>query len=81
MNFVRMTHPEAGESQVPASAVPHWRASGWQVAEAEPLKFDDGGVLKPGMTVERNDSDEPEPVLTKEQFETPPRRRKSKEEE
>jgi hypothetical protein len=23
---VRMTHPEAGDTEVPASAVPHWRA-------------------------------------------------------
>jgi hypothetical protein len=35
---VRMTHPEAGDTEVPASAVPHWRASGWQVAEQAPVQ-------------------------------------------
>lgn len=38
MKLVRMTHPDAGESEVPASAVPHWRASGWQVAEEAPAE-------------------------------------------
>lgn len=33
MKTVRMTHPDVGESEVPASAVPHWRASGWEVAK------------------------------------------------
>lgn len=32
MNLVKITHPKAGESMVPASAVPAWRASGWEVA-------------------------------------------------
>jgi hypothetical protein len=36
MNRVTIRHPEAGEAQVPESAVPHWRAAGWAVAEPEP---------------------------------------------
>lgn len=29
MTLVKITHPEAGEALVPASAVPHWRTCGW----------------------------------------------------
>lgn len=32
MNLVRIVHPEAGEAEVPESAVPHWRSSGWELA-------------------------------------------------
>lgn len=32
MKTVRIVHPEAGEADVPASAVPHWRSSGWTPA-------------------------------------------------
>lgn len=32
MDLVKIVHPEAGESMVPASAVPQWRASGWELA-------------------------------------------------
>jgi hypothetical protein len=74
---VRMTHPEVGEAEVPASAIPHWRASGWQVAE----DLDVGGALPTGQVGVRNDSGQAEPVLTEEQIETPPRRRKMKEED
>jgi hypothetical protein len=36
MKFVRIVHPEAGEADVPESAVPTWRSSGWELAsEAE----------------------------------------------
>lgn len=42
MSDIRIRHPLTGsESVVPESAVPHWRAAGWQlVEEAEPE--DDG---------------------------------------
>ncbi|GAA0347887.1 hypothetical protein NE235_10710 [Actinoallomurus spadix] len=33
MNTVKIVHPEAGEADVPASAVPHWRAAGWVSAD------------------------------------------------
>lgn len=36
MKTVRITHPEAGESTVPASAVAHWISIGWTPAEPEP---------------------------------------------
>lgn len=32
MNTVRIVHPEAGEAEVPESAVPAWRSSGWELA-------------------------------------------------
>lgn len=35
-DFVLITHPEAGEALVPASAVPHWRSSGWSPVEETP---------------------------------------------
>lgn len=31
MKLVKITHPRAGESQVPESAVPHWTRAGWRV--------------------------------------------------
>lgn len=44
MGLVKIVHPEAGEAEVPASAVPHWRSSGWVPAdEVEGEKADDGG--------------------------------------
>lgn len=33
MKTVKIVHPEAGESEVPESAVPHWRSSGWVPAD------------------------------------------------
>ncbi|MGI5232861.1 hypothetical protein [Actinoallomurus sp. CA-142502] len=36
MKLVTIKHPEAGEAQVPESAVSHWRSSGWEVAEDKP---------------------------------------------
>jgi hypothetical protein len=38
MNMVTIRHPEAGEAQVPASAVPAWRSSGWELVEEPPAK-------------------------------------------
>ena len=38
MKTVRIVHPEAGEAQVPESAVPHWRSSGWDIAEEPPAE-------------------------------------------
>jgi hypothetical protein len=36
MNTVRIVHPQAGEADVPESAVPAWRSSGWRpVSEVE----------------------------------------------
>lgn len=36
MRTVRIRHPEAGEAEVPESAVPHWGAAGWEVVPDEP---------------------------------------------
>lgn len=53
MKTVRMIHPEVGGTEVPESAVPHWRASGWQVAEEAPAEsevnkpLDDQGEQAP----------------------------------
>jgi hypothetical protein len=33
---VRIVHPNAGEANVPASSVPHWKASGWSLADEAP---------------------------------------------
>jgi hypothetical protein len=33
---VKIVHPDAGEAQVPLSAVPHWEASGWSPADEMP---------------------------------------------
>jgi hypothetical protein len=33
---VRIVHPEAGEAQVPPSAVKHWESSGWTPADETP---------------------------------------------
>lgn len=45
MALVKIVHPDAGEAEVPASAVPHWRSSGWVPAsEVEGATADDGGA-------------------------------------
>lgn len=33
MQMVRITHPQVGETEVPASAVPHWTRAGWTVVQ------------------------------------------------
>lgn len=40
MRLVRIVHPEAGETEVPESAVAQWRSSGWEVAEDDPAPAD-----------------------------------------
>lgn len=36
MKQVRIRHPQAGESTVAPSALPHWRSLGWEPIEDEP---------------------------------------------
>jgi hypothetical protein len=38
METVTIRHPEAGEAQVAASAVPAWRSSGWELVEEPPAE-------------------------------------------
>jgi hypothetical protein len=33
VKLIKIVHPQAGESYVPASAVKHWETSGWSPAD------------------------------------------------
>jgi hypothetical protein len=44
--LVKIVHPEAGESMVPESAVPHWRTAGWAPA-SEVEQADNAGEQTP----------------------------------
>jgi hypothetical protein len=54
--LVTIVHPEAGEAQVPESAVPHWRSSGWDVAEEQPAEKPAGKPAKQETPRRRRES-------------------------
>jgi hypothetical protein len=74
MEMVRIVHPEAGEADVPASAVPAWRSSGWELASE----------VEAARAAEATESDEQAPADGKTEQDSKPsrsRRRSTEESE